>query len=783
MIGLGLALAALVPAAPVYAGAVDLRVTALWGPSNGAAGWGAYGVTVRNRGPDLSGEVRLVPSSGNTSFGSGTWTLYREPIQIAHGATKSFTMYALTGPVGYTAEVTDGQEGVAASQRVSSGGGFGRGVLGKGGSTFSIGLLSGSGNAASALHGLDIAHSSVTPITFGGSLPFPDSALHLQGLDAIVIDGYDTASLLPAQLTALREYVAFGGSLIVTGGSGWRRTLLPLPPELTPLRPASTGRASLDPLAEMVDRHSGQRVAVAQGGAITGRVVVAGAGGPPLVVEGGYGQGRIVELTFDPAAEDVANSDMASLVWSEAVTRAVSFTSLNGKFAPAGTGITFGPGGGAGYSTTGGPGVPLVLGSRLAPNTFEYQVLQVLRSSPAGQLPPLALLAALVGLYVLLAGPVNYALLRRLRRRELFWATGPAVALAATLGLYAVGSGLHGGGFHDEEVQLIRTAPDGSAMVLSYHGLFAPHGGDVLLQARPGSLATATVAAQNFFGGGGFNATPDEVVLGSRPQVALRNVAIWSMRSVETASMARPGVHIRARLSIRSGRVVGEIINDGSVAIRDVRIFSSQDRALLGSDLAPGARLAVDSGLDGYQSALMSGPPYSGPSSSPPDVAKKREIAAEAAATQALGTSDQLIVTGLVDPIPDLSIPGSSVTTSALAAVAFPVSPVAVDRLQGGSPSRLVATASAGSELADVYEMQVPAGVSASLSVRYGPPAGPPVDSLEVFDWSTGVWRHVTPAAQGGVVALRTSEVGGGLVRVRVHEQSPFGSVQVVAGA
>src|SRR5262249_56060696 len=55
--------------------------------------------------------------------------------------------------------------------------------------------------------------------------------------------------------------------------------------------------------------------------------------GQPRVVEGTYGAGRVIELTFDPFAQPFDTQvDLAGLVWGQAISRALS--SVQGGASP-----------------------------------------------------------------------------------------------------------------------------------------------------------------------------------------------------------------------------------------------------------------------------------------------------------------------------------------------------------------------------------------------------------------------------------------------------------------
>src|SRR5919199_489150 len=149
-----------------------------------------------------------------------------------------------------------------------------------------VAVLSDVETAADSIGKLRFDRIAPRVAAFGSARAFPATTLQLAGYVAVVIDQFDTAALSAAQVQALRDFVGFGGTLVVTGGTNWRRTVAPLPPDLVPIVPVATATVSLAPVA--------------------------------------YGTGRVVQLAFDPAAAPVAGSPYASLGWTQAVGRGLA---------------------------------------------------------------------------------------------------------------------------------------------------------------------------------------------------------------------------------------------------------------------------------------------------------------------------------------------------------------------------------------------------------------------------------------------------------------------------
>jgi len=168
------------------------------------------------------------------------------------------------------------------------------------------------------------------------SRDFPDSALSLTGLSAVMVDDFDTAALNTTQVRALTDFVALGGTLVLGGGAAAARSVTPLPRELAPLRPSGTAQAPLSILADLGGATSQATATVSIGELTAGRTALQAKDGPPLVVEADHGAGHIVQLAYDPFAEPIASDSVLwTIGWEQALARGLSRWSRFGSIPTA----------------------------------------------------------------------------------------------------------------------------------------------------------------------------------------------------------------------------------------------------------------------------------------------------------------------------------------------------------------------------------------------------------------------------------------------------------------
>jgi hypothetical protein len=768
----GLLLVAWVPAARAEsAGGLTLSVAHRWNKVASPGTWTPYAVTVRNDGARLfTGSVLLVPNP--VQFGQvpfvGSFPQYRAALSVAAGTERTVFVYVAEAPNEYHATLRDEQGRTLARADPASVPHASAALA-----ILSDQPLAGQRIAAplKTLSQLDAAISQFSSIQ-----SFPSSAVFLSGLDGVILDQFNSAALSQPQLQALKDFVALGGTLILGGGSSGRRTLLPLPSELLPVKPADTADASLAPLAELGGMGFAGSVQVLTGEVASwGRVALTSTEGIPLAVEGSYGGGRVVVLTFDPLARPLdTQPELAALSWSQAITRALSGVPNGSQFSSS-----VGP---PQPGTLGGSG----LGTWLS---FPGYLDQIIAEMPAAAPPPFGPLVALLVAYTLLVSLVTYVVLKILGRRGLFWIAVPALAILFTVGTYAAGLAGRGSDYQLMQVQVQRLGPGGVVETYGFEGVASPRRGDLKLAVAPGTLVSTAILQLGPPGTSGSDAL---VSLDSRQEVLLSGVPIWDVRPLQTLTVTRPfppgpgtAMPIEAQLRIEQGRIKGQVVNHTSSTVRELQVVSpSGTAATLTTSLVPGATVAVDAqltqgpGLPLGKGSIGNGVVV-GSGGLPTETGKQALVAM--AVSQAASRPGDLALVGLTQPVDTLSVEGERATRSTRAILVEPVRLLSTDSLASLSPSaRLVSSYTAnGRNQLDVYELELPgppAGHVGLSSLFIGGPQSL-ASPADVYDWDAGLWRPLTlqsvPGRSSSAMPLTAGEVARGVIRVRVQESSP----------
>jgi hypothetical protein len=752
---------------------VTLSLSQRWNAGQQGA-WAPYNATVRNDGAaDFTGDVTLHPVQNVRGPSLQLWPDYHARINVPHGSERSVTFYVLEPPSGYSASLTDSAASTVATDVT---------VTGRTDSAYAIAVLSDQPQAGGRIEALRPLASSAGYTTvsglrasrFGSAQEFPTNAVFLSGLHAVVVDDFDVSTLSDAQIRALRDFVGLGGSLIATGGASWRRTLLPLAQKgLGGLSPIRSGEAALKPLADLANLPTSLTAPIAIGDIAAGRTLVGAPGQPPLVVESAYGAGRIIDVAFDPLAEPVAtdSSGLDALAWSVVLYRAVFETAPAGSHGLQSQPATFGNG----NSFQGNIGGPVVAASA-------EEIVTILQNTAAAAVPPSGLLGALLVVYVMLAGPLNYFALKTFGRRELMWVTVPLVALMFTSVAYLAGAAVHGSAYLDNEVQVMRLGPDAVAEVHAYHGLYPPHRGNFTVEIGANTLASTAL---------GSNSNPNSpetavVDTGARPQVELRGTAYSGFRSLQTLSISRPplqsAVSLESHLKVAQDRVTGTVRNTGERSIQQLTLVGGTgQQAVIATVLQPRATATVDAALSNAGQATPF--PIQSQGNGPGSTYYKRSTLLRVAAGAAVtGRQGDWTLTGLTDPSGSLVVDGTRPAHSGLAAVLAPVALDSIDSLGLASKASVVFSGSTVPLHYDVFDLAIPAGYAGPVKLGYDAAGtaslsgSQSVRSVEVYDWSAGTWRALptTSAAQNvrSLTADLTAAETKGVVRVRVFEQA-----------
>jgi len=504
--------------------------------------WMAIRVDLANDGPAFAGELRLVGGTqGRTRFAV--------PVDLPTTSRKAYTLHAQAPAFGSSLEVAlVAGETVVARRSVAFAlhdpGQLVVGIVAErpGPLVAALGRLRDPAGPQPAVVQLTIAD-------------LPERPEAWSALDRLVWQDVDAGQLSVEQLAALRTWLAGGGRLTIVGGSGGLGLLAGFPDELLPFRPTVTLDADPESIRGLVGgilpRGAATLPALA-GAAAAGARSLATEGDRAIAADRPLGSGAVTLAGFDPSTPWLAESTSVDILWATLV--------------PA-----------RGASRT-----PLVVGD-------DGILVSLLGTLPALALPSIeGLLLLLLG-YILLIGPVNYLVLRRLDRREWAWVTMPLLVVGFTLAAYSIGFVLRGTEVIVNQVALVRAAPGtDAAQAQVYLGVFSPTRGSYEVGVPGGALLSAPYSGEGFGQGG----QGLDVVQGDPARLRQLAVGYGTLRAVRAeAPVLAP--RVEADLRLEGDRVRGTIRNASAQTLTKPTVVLGTAVVVM-PDMAPGASATVD---------------------------------------------------------------------------------------------------------------------------------------------------------------------------------------------
>ncbi len=532
--------------------------------------WLPVWVNLENSGPDLDAEVQvsLTGSWGTTTFAT--------PVSLPAGSRKRVPVYVLPNNYSHELQVKliSGDE-VLLSQKVP--------VSPRVNITYLAGLISPERGALSLLLGITLpGQNRPLELVDLDLADLPERADALRSFDLLVLNDVDTQSLTPQQRAALEAWVREGGRLVIGGGAGAARVAAGLPAALLPVTPR--GDEELDSLTGLADYAGGEPVRVpgpflAATGEEGAGQTLAGQDGLPLVRERIVGSGSVDWVALDLATSPFDAWSGATAFWERLL-------------AP-----------GAAYP----PWLATDMSSRqMQAGSMTY----ALTNMPALDLPSVQGLAVLLGVYVLVIGPINYLVLRWRRKLHWAWVTIPLITLLFAAGAFGLGYVMRGSDIILNKVALVALRDDGTANVRGFVGLFSPSQRSYEIQIPGSFLLSSLNPDYNPWGPGGMPTSGEMVfVQGDPGQVRGLAVNQWSMQAVMAEGTWPDFGRVSADLRLDGQAITGQVHNDSDHTFTDAVLILGNSFVRLG-DLPPGSQAAVRMDVSNL-AAQQFGPPVS----------------------------------------------------------------------------------------------------------------------------------------------------------------------------
>ncbi len=425
--------------------------------------WVPVFITISNKGPSTQGSLQIAAGG---QF-SAEEVIYSSPISLPTQSSKRLVQYVYLSDLAnrLTVKLVDDRERILKSTETNN-------LDWLATEDILYGVVSSSPGNLDYLEELTGDRNNAA-VAFVDIEALPEVPSAWNAFDVIVFHDVDTAQLKPDQGEALLGWLSTGGQMVVAGGPGWQKTvaglvdLLPVTitgiesmEDLPGLR-AKAGQPFRDPGPYLVTSNS-----------IQDGEVLLHQEGLPLLARKSFGRGSIYFLALDPNLAPLSDWDGSAVIWNEIVSRI--------------------------------PPLPAwAIGA-----TNGYAAKSAISSLPSLRLPSPGLLFLFLVIYIAAIGPLNYFILKRMRRRELAWLTIPGLALAFTLIALLTGFRLKGNDVVVNQISVAFGHIDGQQLrVQTLLGLYSP-GRSTYDMTLPGSVVIRPFddTFNTLSGGGNINA-------------------------------------------------------------------------------------------------------------------------------------------------------------------------------------------------------------------------------------------------------------------------------------
>lgn len=519
--------------------AVALEVRAGYGGAYRAGEWFPVTIDVANDGPDLRGELEWqLPGQRNEPS-------FRYAIDLPRGSRKQIAISAFSRGFARSGQVRLLTGDVVVAERDVT-------IDPIDADKFVIGVVGSDPTLLNSLESLQVDGSTGTIVRHFQADELPDQALALHGLNSMFIADVDTGQLSEPQRAAIGLWTTLGGQLIIGGGVGGQRALA----GLSAFSPVDSGdsvsEGDIQALVTVGQAPLPSGATRAPLSALQPRVSATDlTNGSGLLYQAPYGIGMVTVAAFDLGL--LRGWTGEPLIWDTVLQGIPLFT----------------------------PGI----GSR----TNQISILQSVLQLPGLGLPSAWTLLLFLITYTAVIGPLNYLLLRRLRRLEWAWLSVPLIVATFAGGLYLVGFGLRGSQSQLSQVTVVQ-ASEGQprALATGFVALFSPRRATYTMGFPSATLIHETRGFDDLAEG----TVP--VIIGEQTN-ELRDllVDIASVRTIvaELPVDAPPMIESSTELSNQALR--GQIRNSGGNALEHVLVVRGGSFVDVGS-LASGASASFD---------------------------------------------------------------------------------------------------------------------------------------------------------------------------------------------
>lgn len=480
--------------------------------------------TLTNNGEAFQGEFQVkVYTYENTDSGFQKYALYSQKLELPEGATKQVSMELGLNTVRRFMEVSLVDEGgnVVFQKHVP--------VDALSPETVAVGVLSEQPAQVQYLAGMNL--SEKTSVFFLDRDTFPESQSVMENFAVLIIDDFDTATLGDAQKKALKNWVDNGGLLVLGTGVQAQKVL--------------SGLDFVDVSLNGTQSVSGISAPDGTALSLSAPLTVAGisaekasvkweANGTPLTSLMPYGGGYVLMNHFALGLAPFANMPEQTAVLESLCRNLFPDGMANARVEIA--------------------------------NQLRYVADRF--PSVAGNI--MFVIFLVVGVYIVLAGPVMYIVLKKKDRRELGWITIPVLSVVFLVVVFVLaGRSTYQNGLLSTKaiVEMEEGSSVGEAQIAM--AMKVPGNGDVTLESELPIPVQPQLDNGWYDGNGKAEEIDYKVTTGDGTNIVFYDNMAWETNFVGASATLELGGSVTSNVAFDGEKVVGTVTNGTSVNFMD----------------------------------------------------------------------------------------------------------------------------------------------------------------------------------------------------------------------
>lgn len=399
---------------------------------------------------------------------------------------------------------------------------------------------------------------------------FPAETMMLDGLDVIALNDIASDQLGPEQVQAINGWVARGGSLILAGGAGYSRTAKAFE-SLSPV--TYQGTSSLSELNSLENLAAKELTLTGpftvSSAAVKSGNVLAQEGQIPLLVNKEVEKGRVWYIGYDLSLQPLASWTGNPMLWEQVLQPRLVTTASKSGFQ-----------------------------ANIMNRYWDLQY--ILDFFPSMNTPSFFLLLTLFLVYVLIAAPLLYLLLKRWDKREWAWVVIPVLSIVSSIGIFGVGAS-DKSSVMTHTLNTLELSGNGQGTRSAATAVFVPSGGTYELQLPKSAQVLSFSDNRGSMNPNGQLAGTTDQYLYMEPEAARlvwTDVPYWSVRKalVEHAE-SEPLGKFDVAASIDNNGIKGEVTNQTKSDLTNVSLIYNRQLFAVG-DLKAGEKKAISGSIN-----------------------------------------------------------------------------------------------------------------------------------------------------------------------------------------